>query len=385
VKLVARELIEEARRTTGLDAFGDDSFREGLERLIAAQESEADLNENGRAASRSRLVGLLSNRLRIEDWIRQHPEVESEEIAAPTFVLGLPRTGSTALSALLARDPETRYLRTWESAIPIPPPEAATQHDDPRVSVVQAGFDAMDEEHPKWRTMYDGSATASTECQDLLGMSFRSWHFGGEHHIPSYEAWLAECDMEPAYRWHKQVLKVLQSRCPPTRWLLHAPLHSFALDGLDRTYPDARFIMTHRDPAKVMGSACSIIAFRRNLWTDRREPHRLGAQQVESWLLAIRRVIEFRKRKGDDRFADSHFKDLVNDPVAAIERIYARLGIEFTAPARVAMTEWADSHPRRRRGEHRYDLEEFGLEGSDVRARFSFYLEPFRVAREEEQ
>ena len=382
MKLVAGELIDQASRATGLDDFGDDSFREGLERLISAQESESDLNEVGRAASRSRLVGLLGTRLRIEDWIRQHPEVEEEEIAAPTFVLGLPRTGSTALGNLLTRDPDTRFLRTWESAVPIPPPEAATQHDDPRIAAVQAGIDAMYAENPEWQAMYDASATASTECQDLLGMAFQTWHFGGEHYIPSYEAWLAECDMEPAYRWHKRVLKVLQSRCPPTRWLLHAPVHALALDGLDKVHPDARFIMTHRDPAKVLGSVCSIISSRRHLWTDGREPLRMGEQQVEMWALALERVIEFRDRNGDDRFADSHFKKLVDDPLGAVESIYDRLGFEFTAAAREAMTERTVSHPRRKHGEHRYSLEEFGLEASEVRDRFGFYLDRFDVERE---
>jgi hypothetical protein len=382
MKLVARELIEEARRATGLDDFGDDSFREGLERLTTSQEEEADLNETGRAASRSRLVGLLSTRLRIEDWIRQHPEVEAEDISAPTFMLGLPRTGSTALGNLLTKDPDTRFLRTWESAVPIPPPEAATQHDDPRIAAVQAGIDAMNEANPEWQAIYDASATASTECQDLLGMAFRTWHFGGEHYIPSYEAWLAECDMEPAYRWHKRVLKVLQSRCPPTRWMLHAPVHALALDGLDRVHPDARFIMTHRDPAKVLASVCSLISFRRQLWSDGREPQRMGKQQVEMWVLALQRVIEFRDRYGDERFADSYFQDLVDDPIGAIESIYARLGFEFSAAARGAMTDWTVSHPRRRHGEHHYSLETFSLEASDVRDRFAFYLDRFDVARE---
>ncbi len=151
----AEELMDAARGATGLADFGEDSFREGLEMLAASLEAEAGLNETGRAASRSRLIGLLSNRLRIEDWIRQHPEVESEEVVAPIVVLGLPRTGSTALASLLTKDPGTRYLRTWESAIPLPPPETATQHDDPRIGLVQGGIDAMNEEHPQWRAMYD--------------------------------------------------------------------------------------------------------------------------------------------------------------------------------------------------------------------------------------
>jgi hypothetical protein len=379
----AEELMAAARGATGLADFGEDSFRDGLEKLTASLQTEASLSEAGHASSRSRVIGLLSNRLRIEDWIRQHPEVESEEVVAPIVVLGLPRTGSTALASLLTKDPGTRYLRTWESAIPLPPPETATQHDDPRIGLVQGGIDAMNEEHPQWRAMYDASATGSTESQDLLGMAFAAWQFGGDYFIPSYEAWLAECDMESAYRWHERVLKMLQSRCAPNRWMLHSPVHTLGLEGLHRVHPDARFIVTHRDPAKVLGSVCSLIGFRRSLFSEHGDARRLGEQQVEIWVLAMQRAIEFRARHEDACFADLYFKDLLTDPIAAIERSYASLGVEFTAAARDAMADRAVSHPRGRHGEHRYGLEEFGLEASDVRSRFAFYLDRFDIACEQ--
>ncbi|MEO2169946.1 MAG: sulfotransferase, partial [bacterium] len=62
----AEELMAAARGATGLADFGEDSFREGLEKLMASLQAEAGLSEAGHASSRSRVIGLLSNRLQIE-------------------------------------------------------------------------------------------------------------------------------------------------------------------------------------------------------------------------------------------------------------------------------------------------------------------------------
>ena len=106
----------------GLDDFGGDTFREGLERLTAALESEADLTDMGRTILELRLRGLLVNRLRIEDTYRAHPEIDEQQVQGPLFIIGLPRTGTTALSNLLAADPQIRSLRMWESSDSVPRP-----------------------------------------------------------------------------------------------------------------------------------------------------------------------------------------------------------------------------------------------------------------------
>src|SRR5262245_34638753 len=119
---------------TGLEDFGDDSFREGLEILLRALESEARLNARGEGFIYHRIGLHLAQRLQVEDWYRRHPEIDEVAVEAPLFGLGLPRTGSTALSFLLAQDPNVRYLRSWEAAQPCPPP--STVHgDDPRIPV----------------------------------------------------------------------------------------------------------------------------------------------------------------------------------------------------------------------------------------------------------
>jgi hypothetical protein len=376
------ELCAAARAETGLDDFGGESFREGLAILCAALDGEAGLTAIGRHVARSQLLRLLQNRLRIRDWMRRHPEIEAQDVPGPVFMIGLPRTGTTALAALLSRDPERRSLLSWEAANPIPPPEAATRATDPRIAATQTGIDAMHAMRPEIRAMYDSSATGSTECQDLLGMEFRTQHFCGQYWVPSYAAWQRDCDMGPAYRQHRRALQLLQWRTPPPRWHLHSPVHMLSLEALLAVYPDARFLMTHRDPAKVLGSVCSLVSAMLSLASERRDAGEVGRAQVDCWAEALARAVRFRDRLGEDRFADVYFGDLVAHPVAAVERAYARLGLPFTAAARSGMAEWAAANPKGRHGAHRYDLADYGLDADRVRRRFAFYTERFGVPLE---
>ncbi len=111
-----RDLMRAAVDQTGLDDFGDDAFREGLEILVRSLGEEARLNAAGEAFVYPRIVGHLAQRLQVEDWYRRHPEIDEVPLVAPLIGLGLPRTGSTALSFLLAQDPGVRYQRQWESS-----------------------------------------------------------------------------------------------------------------------------------------------------------------------------------------------------------------------------------------------------------------------------
>jgi len=375
----ADELLDAARSQTALDDFGENSFREGLEVLAASLGREARLSEAGEQMARAHLTQLLATRLEIEDCYRRHPEIEAEEVAAPIFILGLPRTGTTALSYLMARDPGTRSLRLWESQAPVPPPETATEETDPRIATTQGFLDVMQTAYPELVAMYFATATSPTECQDLLGREFRAPHFWGQYWIPTYADWQQGCDMEPAYRYHARQLRLLQWRCPPTRWLLKTPVHMLSLDALDRVYPDARFVMTHRDPAKVLGSVCSLIALMHRMTSDAVDRRALGRAQVDLWAEALRRAIDFRARVGDERFADLHFDELQGAPVEAIARAYARLGVPFTGAARARMSGWAGENPRGKHGEHHYRLEDFGLDPAAVRAQYGFYMKRFAV------
>ncbi|OBA64070.1 sulfotransferase [Mycobacterium sp. 1100029.7] len=374
----ADELENGARAATGLDDFGSPYYREGLDRIVEALNTEADLNDVGQVIQHATLSNALIQRLKVEHTYRQHPEIDDEEIGGPVFVIGLPRTGTTALSQLVAADPQFRSLRMWESQAPTPPPESATQHTDPRIAQAEAGLQLLDEMFPLMKTLYNSEPTAPTECQDLMGMSFRTFHFDGAVRAPGYLSWLMGCDMRETYTFHRRVLKLLQWHCPPVLWHLKTPVHMFALEALVEAYPNARFLWSHRDPAKVMGSVCSLIQYVRSWSSDRNDPEELGAEQVDSWVEAVRRAMDFRTRMGShNRFADVSFADLQTDPVRTLRDGYQRLGLTFTDATAESVKQWAGGHQPGARGTHDYDLAEYGLTPDGVRERFADYLSAY--------
>jgi len=379
VTLTVDRIEDEARSAAGLGDTGGDHYREGLERLVASMNEEATLTELGEAMLQLRLSTLLAARLGVEEAYRQHPEIDAEVIEGPVFVIGLPRTGTTALSQLVAADPQFRSLRTWESAAPVPPPETASEHTDPRIAATAQGLALMDEAFPLMRTMHQVEATTPTECQDLMGMSFRTPHFDGFARVPSYMAWIIDADMRETYRYHRRVLRLLQWHCPPTLWHLKTPVHMFALDALVESYPNARFLWSHRDPTEVMGSVCSLIRYTRSWSSDRDDSVELGAEQLRHWWVAVERAMEFRERTGDDRFADVSFSDLQSRPLESLAGALDRIGVPFDRRSRDSVEAWADTHEPGSHGIHRYELSEFGLRPEQIRERFAPYCAAFGI------
>jgi hypothetical protein len=145
-------------------------------------------------------------------------------------------------------------------------------------------------------------------------------------------------------------------------------------------YPDAKFLWSHRDPARVLGSVCSLIHYTRSWASDRDDSTELGAEELGRWADAIDRAMDFRARVGDDRFADLAWSDLQVDPVGALATAYEKVGLAFAERSRDAVTRWAEGHEPGAHGRHAYDLAQFGLEPDQVRERFARYLSTYDAA-----
>lgn len=377
------QLIETARERVGSDDFGADTWREGLEVLVDSLTSESALNDLGESVMIDQIVGLLVNRLEVEQWYARHPEIEDQEIVAPLFGLGLPRTGSTALSFLLASDTARRSLRTWEASKPCPPPETATEHTDPRIAETQVGIDMTNAMFPDFVGMLPTSATGPQECILLMALDFRSQLFEGMARIPTYSSWLLGCDMEPAYRYHQRVLRLLQWRCPPERWWLKTPAHMHSIDALNRVYPDARFVMTHRDVGKVLPSVCAVFEALSNVLTEHPDPIAIGTHNSELWRYSLERLIQFRDDGNEDRFFDVSFAAVQRDPMKAVAQLYAQLGDDLSDEAQRRMEDWWRESSKEHSGPHSYRAETFGLSPERIREQFGFYYDRFGVPVEE--
>jgi hypothetical protein len=372
-------LVAAACERAGSSDFGEDTWHEGLDVLVRSLEVEAALNEFGVSAMNDRIVGFLVNRLEVEQWYARYPEIEDQKIVAPLFGLGLPRTGSTALSFLLAQDPARRSLRTWEADRPCPPPETATEHTDPRIAVAQAGIDFTNQMFPGFVGMLPTSATGPQECLLLMGMDLRTLMFDGMARVPSYNAWLLDCDMEPAYRYHRRVLKLLQWRCPPTRWWLKTPAHMLSIDALNAVYPDAQFVMTHRDVGKVLPSVCALYHALSNVLTEDPDPLAIGAQNMAVWRCSLERLIDFRDRGNEHRFHDLSFEAVQGDPIGEVDKLYTAMGEVLSDAARQRMHAWWAENSQDRTAPHDYSPETFGLDLVGIADHFAFYYKRFDV------
>ena len=376
------ELLAQACRQTGLSDFGGDEFREGLDVLVNALDREARLNDMGRMATDAQIVMLLGNRLQVEDWYRRHPEIDEQEIVAPLIGLGLPRTGSSALGCLLGEDPNVRSLLSWEVMWPCPPPDAASLAQEPRIAMAEASMLRRAQVFPRMTAMLPSTATSPTECQLLMALDFKSQIFQPFGHVPSYAHWFFnKADLVPTYRYLKRVLKLLQWRCPPNRWRLKNPTHSLFITALDEVFPDARFVMTHRD-------ACAVIPSVADLWYELRRPYSddvdmqvIGAETSAVFELGMHRMIAFRDAGQDHRFFDIYFAPFQKDPFPSIERLYDFLGETLSPEARAGMHEWWHHKTPEDRKYTRTDPALFGLDLDELRARFRFYDERFNVSR----
>ena len=374
----ADEIIAKACRATGLTDMGDPAAREGLEVLVRASNAEARLTDEGAGRWQNSLVATLANRLRIVDYLKRHPELLERPIEKPMFVFGLPRTGTTLAINLLSADPARRCLLRWEALDSAPPAKAGKLHSDTRCIAEQQRLDLAVKAMPQIAAIHYEDADSPSECQYAMALSFCAQIFDSNLNIPSYRRWFFQASYLPAFRFHKQLLQLLQAENKGC-WTLKNPWHPLFLDDLTTVYPDARLVMTHRDPAEVVGSACSLIRHVRPIFSDRVDLREIAAQMVATFDLMIARQNEFRDQHGEAAIYDIHYSDQLHDPIGEMRRLYAHFDAPFTSEVKAGMTKLLGANPQGKHGRHVYRLEEFGLTAAGVRKHFRDYCERYGV------
>jgi len=379
-KLVTDELIEAARRATGLERFDSDSFREGLDILLS------DTNRDERAdplvqRMRDSLVTALAGRLKTTAYLDSRPELLTRPIERPVFVFGIPRTGTTLLSNLLAADPARRSPLTWEIDDPVPPPKAATLYTDPRALARLEAERQMLAARPDAGKYYRTSAIYPNECVFMMAHDFKTLMWESRGKLPTFRDWIFQTDVTSAYEYHKRYLQLLQADAPGT-WNLKMPSHALNIPTLLKVYPDARLVWTHRDPLTATGSFCSLLTLAHRGYTGKVDVEWLG--QNCPWQAAqhANRAMDARDALGEERIIDVHYADLLRDPIGTMRTLYKALGDEFTLSAEGGMRVWLKDNPQDKFGKHEYKLSQFGLSPQTVAPLFERYLARYTVESE---
>jgi Sulfotransferase family len=382
-------VAEGARRTGGLDDFGDGPFVEPLGLFLDSLENEARLNETGRLIAHERALLHIVNRLGYVNDRKRFPEIAEQKIVRPVFIIGFPRTGTTILHDILAQDPDSRAPLTWEVTFPSPPPEAATFHTDPRIALTASLLPTPETETERdrqFKAMHPMGAELSQECVVMMGEAMCTPLFHNQFRVPSYEDWVdLEADWSHVYSFHERQLQHLQWRAPQRdRWVLKTGAHLWGLEHLLRTYPDARIVFTHRDPVKSVTSYASLTSLVRSTGSDDVDRFEVAQDWTPRLGRAIDHALQVRAAKDypDAIFYDMHFSDFVADQFAVVSDIYQALGLPMTEAGAERMKAFIADNPKGKHGIHSYTPEEYGIDPDAVRRELKGYIEQLGLAPE---
>jgi hypothetical protein len=379
--LAVDELIEEAQRATGLSDFDGNHFREGLDILVADINRDRARPDAFTARNRGMIVKTLADRLQVVGALAARPELLERPVERPVFVFGVPRTGTTLLSNLLAADPARRSPLTWELDHPVPPPTAELLYTDPRALAALEAERALQAAHPGVNRIYRMSAIFPFECVSIFAHDFRTVMQESWGKLPGFRDFLFAADMSPAYEYHKKLLQLHQADAPGI-WNLKMPSHALYLETVLKIYPDARLVWTHRDPFTATASFCSIIAAGHENFAGRVDYEWISENMPWQAREHVNRAMDARARIGDDRIVDIHYADLMRDPMRTMRSLYVALGDTLTPETEAAMQAWLDENPQGMFGRHEYKLAQYGLSKERLEPYFERYLSQYDIEPE---
>jgi hypothetical protein len=370
-----------AQRRTGLSDFGAPSVEAALDRLQLAVHAEADLNLFGRLSRAWDDLRLLKNLLILRDKETADPRILQRPLGRPLFIMGVPRSGTSFLHALLAEDDANLVPRCWEVIYPYPDHAAAGRHAGP--DLVQRQFNFFHWLAPDVRSLHPFEARTPQECTDITAHSFQSLRFDTTFHVPSYKTWLQETGHTAAYHFHRRFLQHLQGD-RAGRWVLKSPDHVFAMDALRDVYPDACIVFVHRDPLKVLASVARLTEALRRPFARRVDRLGVGRQVAADWALGAQKMIgaDAQPLWPAKQVMHLHYLSLTSDPVGSLERLYEHFDMEFSPSFRNRIAASVEAKPRGGYGHNVHKLEDYGLSAGVERERYRAYMSRFDVEQE---
>lgn len=382
VDLSVAAVLAAARAATGLDDFGSLDFLPRLDIWLRCFAEDAGLNALGRANGFADCVRQAATRLRFEDAWKRHPEIAATAIDRPIMIAGLPRSGTTHLVNLLAADDRLRSMPLWESMEPIAEIEPLPPRDSEprrlRCKQMWGGFEAV---LPLMPAMHEMDPDSVHEDVELLGPDFSGYvpeWVCRAHRLRDY---LCAHDQTGHYRYARRILQYLSWSRGPNRWVLKSPPHMENLAALNRVFPDAAVVVTHRDPLAVLQSALTMIAYGDRLRRDRIDLPELA----DYWIARIERLLQrcVAERAVLPKALDVRFDEYMADQLGTIQRVYALADLELTPQARARIEAYLAANPRGKHGQVAYDIAgDFGIDVPALRERFAFYSDRFDVRPE---
>jgi Sulfotransferase family len=383
-QLEIEALLKRAQLMSGLSDFGDLWFKAPLGHLLEFVNREADL-PNDKVWPVERLIDMLTDRLKLVDYLKRHPDVLNEKVDVAGIIVMHARGGSTLTQRLLGRSPQLRATYFWELHRPVPLPQERRGDPSERIRIGDAEVAAWAAAMPEHKAMHPHDAQFHEEDLVLGDRGFLSYMYSCQFNIPGYHAWMAAQDETRAYEELRLWLQLLQYQSPQfkeRKWLLKSVHHFIGrnLRTMFKTFPGAKAIQTHRRMDQVIPSLCSVQSMHiRQSGSSTFDKTQMGGRLIEQYLPAFQDMMAVREEMPADSFVDLQYRDLLSDPIGQFVRLMQSMGLEATPVDIAEASTWManngrDTHPR-----HEYTAEEFGTSNRQLSETFKFYHDAFGV------
>lgn len=357
-------LHETASAAAGLDDFGDADYLDGLTRLVEEIADQHHDDDAAQTAASFAVLTPLTERLWSQAGWRHHPAILEAPVPQPVVIVGVPRTGTTALHKLLSMDERFQVLENWILHRPMVRPPRAGWEREPGYQAAVARAAAAPEVIRKFHLVEPHEAD---ECLGIMSQSFVSNMFGSRQHLPVYDDWFLASDMTSSFARYANQLRLIgaEDRRP---WLLKNPSHILSLEELFAVFPGAQVIQTHRPVSEALGSLVSLLT-----GITGEDPVPRAQREALIWGEATRRADAARIGR-EDRFCDVDYRSMTADPLAVAAAIYQKLGLDLDDSILGRMARWIADNPQGKHGEHHYDPSALGVTPEVVDAHFGDYI-----------
>ena len=388
VELSTETVLRAARAQTGLTHFGAGDFEGRLSLWLQCAREDQGLNALGRMSIFADCVRYAANRLKLEDLLLRHPQILHEAIQQPLIVAGLPRSGTTHLVNMLAADQRLSAVPYWEMREPVAPgnePTPTDARDDPRYQRAEQAWQQLDATLPLLKNMHPMDPAHIHEELELENLDFSSYNLEWLARVPQWRDYYLAHDQTPHYCYLRKVLQAIQWQRrqhsdQPVRWVLKSPQHLEQLVPLRNTFADATFVLTHREPAAVIASIATMLAYGDRLRRTDTDPAGVANYWIERVDTLLRACVRDRAQLPAEQSIDIRFGDYMQDEMATLADIYRCAGLPFDGPAQQQLQDYQAANPRNKYGEIRYALEaDFGIATESLNDRFAFYRERFNL------
>ena len=366
-------LMASARQRTGIDIVDQEAVVP-LTMLVKTLNEESHLHPAGARGMQDKLVRILGNRLRMQRDFLAHPEIADERIEAPVFVCGMGRTGSTKMQKMLAASGDFNWLPYWQVTNPSLFTGDPSESTQPRIEETEAFVRWFDAASPETKFGHAFETFEPEEESFILEHSLRTPTFLGWAPLDGFLGWLTRQDMTAQFIHLRDTLKYLQWQGltdRANRWVLKSPLYSGLETLLLRVFPDAKLVMTHRQPRSMIPSSMRLLECFYKPFTDSPpDPN----SYISGLSAAIGVHLHNRAQLPKDTFCDIDFRELCSDAQASAARAYRFAGVGLTPRAQQRMLDWNAANPQHRRGKHDYDLARYGLSAEAIERPFAHYI-----------